>query len=69
MPAAAERGFEVARRRRRPGIDQRHPASGLQHGRGDDVRTAEKVQIDVVHAGGQSDHRPVMWIVCRTARV
>ena len=39
-----------------PGIDERNAAGGLQDGGRDDSGTAQKVQVDVVDAGGERGH-------------
>ena len=67
--AALQRRTERRQARRRSGIDQRHAARPMEHGRRDDVRVAEKVEVDVVDACGEADHRSVLWIAGSPAGV
>ncbi len=56
--AALKGGAKRRQARRRSGINQRHTARPVEHGGRDDVRVAEKVEVDVVDAWGEADHRP-----------
>jgi hypothetical protein len=60
--AALQRGPERRQAGRRSGIDQGHAARPMEDGRRDDVRVTEKVEVDVVDARSEADHRSVLWI-------
>jgi hypothetical protein len=50
LPERLEQRFE---RRRGSRIDEHHPARVIEHCRGDNARTPEKVEIDVVHPASE----------------
>ena len=54
--AVGQRFAQLGQRRRRTGIDHRHPAGALQQTRGDDARSALEVQVGIADARCQQIH-------------
>ena len=50
---AGQRRGELRNRRRRPRVDERDAGGAVQDRRGDDLRTAEEVEVDVVEPCGE----------------